>query len=138
MAAKARRIIRGKKEDDLSDHGVGYVQSGSSEFTRRSAKGSARREHAAHGRPARAQPKDAREFLARTTKQIMKLSCMVSLEDNRDRRAKLQKDLTLKTALAARLEQEIADEAAPKDWDWETVTDIPNDSDVEWFGRDDR
>ena len=92
------------------------------------------REYAARGRPARA-GMGLREFFARTTKQIAKLRCDLSLETNRDRKAKLERDFDIKTALAERLENEIANEHPPKSWNWTEIETINGESEVDWFEK---
>jgi hypothetical protein len=110
MAVKAPNVTRHGSPRDLADHAVGYSANGESQHSRQSAHSQQKSEHAARDRPMRPTRGGAREFFARTTKQIAKLRGDISLEPNLDRKAKLQRDLELKTALALRLENEIADQ----------------------------
>ena len=127
MAAKAPNVTRHGSARDLSNAVDGaFVASGEGEYSRRSASGQ-KREHAARGRPARVARGGAREFLARTEKQIAKLRGAISLEANRDRRAKLEKDFALKVGLAGRLSKEIGDQHSNKCWNWTEIETLPGD-----------
>jgi hypothetical protein len=121
-------------KDLLARQAYGYSGSGSSQHSRASAHGNGKPGERADGRPARvAQPKDAREFLARTNKQIAKLRCALSLETKSDRRQKLERDYEIKLALAERLEQEVH---PVKPWNYTEVITLPGDGErpeVDWI-----
>jgi hypothetical protein len=101
----------------------GFSASGEGQWSRSMAHGGNVNEHIARGRPARIKAENARAFLARTEKQIIKLRAGISIESNRGRRTKIQRDLDCKTALVERLTREIADE----------ITTLPGEGDVEWL-----
>ena len=102
MAKTAPRVFRHGTARDLARIEDGYSGTGESMHSRYSAHGVS-----GDGRSARIPPKDTKEFLATTTKLIEKLRGNISLERNPDRKAKLQRDFELKTALAQRLENEL-------------------------------
>ena len=132
--AKTPGVTRTGTAKNLADHENGFSANGLSEFSRREAHAQ-KREYAARGRPARPSGIGLREFFARTTKQLMKLRCDLSLETNRDRKAGLQRDYDLKTALAARLENEIADERPVTPWNWSEILTINGENEAEWFEK---
>jgi hypothetical protein len=116
------------------EHAVGYSMNGESQFSRRAAHDGKYNERPL--RRKRAQATDTRRFLAETKKRIAKLKFDISVEPSKVRRAKLQRDFDLKTALAARLEKEVAQmvldtwNTDPDIWNWEDVETLPGENET--------
>jgi hypothetical protein len=95
-------IIRGTAEE-LANSATGYTASGESQFSRRAASAPLHDERSQ--RPVwKNVPRD--QQIARTAKRVAKLKCDISLETDKNRRAKLEKDFELKSALLERLRAE--------------------------------
>jgi hypothetical protein len=101
----AKGAIKHGTARELADQGVGYSASGSSEHSRHAAHSQSSREHYDF-RPERKGKMTHGEFIARTSRQVAKLSGDILLEDNRARKARLQKDHLLKSQLLERLKRE--------------------------------
>ena len=104
MARAASRVVRHGTAKDLADACVGYSASGASEHSRHSAHSSKGREY--DFRPERPQNLSPGQLIARTAKQIAKLSIDLRIESSRERRAKIKRDLDCKKALFERLKCE--------------------------------
>jgi hypothetical protein len=79
-------------------------------------------------------------------KQLMKLQQQVLTETNPERLAKLRKNVGIKSAFIAKLQGRYEGEHgepatvgpepghASEDWNWESVTDLPGENDIEPWG----
>jgi hypothetical protein len=100
-----RGLIKRGTADEIASAVGGFSANGESAWSRSAARSGKARD-GEQDRPPRPKNLSRDELIARTTKRIAKLRCDISLETGAVRRAKLERDLAIKSELLTRLKAE--------------------------------